>query len=74
MTRCPTVVEISVWSTPKTLVTTAVRIMPRASRLSSPVRPCGIATSSISLRRNGEATPTSEEAPTSRPTTASLPR
>lgn len=74
MTRWPTVVEMKVWSTPNTLVTTAVRIMPSASRLSSPVRPCGIATSSISRSMNGEATPTSEEAPTSRPTTASRPR
>ncbi len=74
MTRWPTVVEIRVWSTPNTLVTTAVRIMPSASRLSSPVRPSGIATSRISFSRNGEATPTSEEAQTSSPTTARRPR
>lgn len=74
MTRWPTVVEINVCSTPKTLVRTALRIMPRASRLSRPVRPCGIATSRISLRRNGVATETSEAAPTSRPTTVSRAR
>lgn len=74
MTRCPTVVEISVCRTPKTLVITAVRIMPSASSVSRPVRPWGIAVSRISRSRNGEATDTSEEAPTSRPTKVSLPR
>ena len=51
MTRWPTVVEIRVCRTPKTLVMTAVAIMPRASRLSSPVRPCGMAVSRISLQQ-----------------------
>ena len=35
--------------------------MPSASRLSSPVRPCGIAVSRTSRSRNGEATETSED-------------
>ncbi|MEU2595472.1 hypothetical protein ABZ630_33030, partial [Streptomyces albidoflavus] len=33
MTRWPTVVEMSVWSTPKTLVMTAAAIMPMPSSL-----------------------------------------
>lgn len=74
MTRCPTVVEMRVCSTPKTLVSTALRIIPSASRLSRPVRPCGIAVSRISFSRKGVATETSDAAPTSRPTTASRPR
>ncbi|CAM5464016.1 hypothetical protein SFUMM280S_10949 [Streptomyces fumanus] len=74
MTRWPTVVEIRVCRTPKTLVSTAPRIMPRASRLSSPVRPSGMATSRISFSRKGVATETSDAAPTSRPTTVSRPR
>lgn len=74
MTRWPTVVEIRVCSTPKTLVSTALRIMPSASRLSSPVRPSGSATSRIAFRRNGEATETSDDAPTSSPTIARRPR
>lgn len=74
MTRWPTVVEISVCRTPKTLFITAVRIMPRASSDSSPVRPWGMAVSRISRSRNGEATETSDEAPTSSPTSVSRPR
>lgn len=70
MTRWPTVVETRVWSTPKTLFTTAVAIMPRASRLSRPVRPCGIAVSRMARSMNGEATETSDEAQTSSPTSA----
>ncbi len=74
MTRWPTVVEIRVCRTPKTLVSTAVTIMPAASRVSRPVRPWGIATSSTARSRKGEATETREEAATSRPTVASRPR
>lgn len=74
MTRWPTVVEIRVCRTPKTLFITAVRIMPRASSDNSPVRPWGMAVSRISRSRKGEATDTSDEAPTSSPTSASRPR
>ena len=70
MTRCPTVVDSSVCSTPKTLVVTAMAIMPAASSVSRTVRRWGIATSRTSRSRNGEATETREEAATSSPTTA----
>lgn len=73
MTRWPTVVEISVCSTLKTLFTTAAAIMPSTSRLSRPVRPCGIAVSRTARSRNGVVTETTAEAATSRPTTARRP-
>ncbi len=74
MTRWPTVVEIRVWSTPKTLLTTAVATMPSTRTVSRPVRPCGIAVSSTARSRNGVVTETTAEAATSRPTTARRPR
>ncbi len=73
MTRCPTVVEISVCSTLSTLVTTAAAIIPSASSVSSPVRRSGIAVSSTARNRNGVTTDTTADAATSSPTTASRP-
>ncbi len=74
MTRWPTVVETRVCSVSNTVVTTATRIMPRASSVSRPASLAGMATSSTSRSRNGEASDTSEDRTMSAPTTASRPR
>ena len=68
MTRWPTLVDTYVCETLNELFATATTIMARASRVSSPVRPWGRATSMIARIRNGLTSETSDEAATSTPT------
>ena len=62
MTCWPTLVLIQVWITPKAEVTAAMPIMPATSRISSRRFRSGRAVSITARSRNGEATPTTEEA------------
>ena len=62
MTCWPTLVLIQVWITPKADVTAAMPIMPATSRISSRRFRSGRAVSITARSRNGEATPTMEEA------------
>jgi hypothetical protein len=55
MTACPTWFESHVWYTPMTPLAMAMPIMPATSQVSSLVSPCGMALSSTSRSRNGEA-------------------
>ena len=62
MTCWPTFVLIQVWITPKAEVTAAMPTMPATSRISSRRFRSGRAVSITARSRNGEATPTMEEA------------
>src|ERR1700733_6196823 len=58
----PTLVLIQVWITPKAEGTAALPIMPATSKASSRTFLSGRATSMTARSRNGEATPTTEDA------------
>ena len=62
MTCWPTLVLIQVWITPKAEVTAAMPIIAATSRISSRRFRSGRAVSITARSRNGEATPTMEEA------------
>src|SRR5436309_12545151 len=61
MTRCPTVLEISVWATPSAPVATEIAIIPTTSTLRSVVSRSGIARSNTSRSKNGETMPSAAE-------------
>ena len=71
MTCCPTFVEIQVCTTPNPEVMAATAIMASTSQASSCTFFSGSAVSMIARSRNGEASPTSEEATMIAVTTAS---
>ena len=71
MTCCPTLVEIHVCTTPKADVIAATATMASTSQASSCTFFSGSAVSMIARSRNGEASPTSEEATMIAVTTAS---
>ena len=62
MTCWPTLVLIQVWITPKAEVTAATATMPTTSQASSRTFLSGRAVSMTARSRNGEASPTTEEA------------
>ncbi len=62
MTCWPTLVLIQVWTTPKAEVTAATATMPATSQASSRTFLAGSAVSMTARSRNGEASPTTEEA------------
>ena len=62
MTCWPTFVLIQVWITPKAEVTAATATMPATSQTSSATFLSGRAVSMTARSRNGEASPTTEEA------------
>ena len=62
MTCCPTLVLIQVWMTPKAEVTAATATIPITSQASSRRFRSGKAVSITARSRNGEASPTTEEA------------
>jgi hypothetical protein len=74
MTRCPTVVEIQVCTTPRTALTAATATMPATSHTSRRRSDCGRATSITSRSRNGMAMPRTEVTTMSSTTTASCRR
>jgi hypothetical protein len=74
MTRCPTVVESQVWTTPRTAVTTVTASMPPTAQSRSPRSRRGNASSMTSRTRNGVASATVEEATISATTTDSCHR
>jgi hypothetical protein len=74
MTCWPTLVLIQVWTTPKAEVTAATAIMPATSQARSRTFLAGRAVSMTALSRNGEASPTMEEATMMAVTTASCQR
>ena len=74
MTRCPTLVDTYVCETLKELLAIDTTTMPMASRVSSPTRPWGRATSMIARIRNGLTRDTRDEAPTRTPTNSRLHR
>jgi hypothetical protein len=71
MTCWPTLVEIQVWTTPKAEVTAATATMAATSRTSSRTFRSGSAVSMTARSRNGDASPTMEEATMMAVTTAS---
>ena len=74
MTCCPTFVEIHVCTTPNAEVIAATATMASTSQASSRTLRSGSAVSMIARSRNGEASPTSEEATMIAVTTASCHR
>ena len=62
MTCWPTLVLIQVWITPNAEVTAATATMPMTSQASSCTFRAGRAVSMTARSRNGEASPTREEA------------
>jgi hypothetical protein len=62
MTCWPTLVLIQVWTTPRAEVTAATATMPATSQASSCTFLAGRAVSMTARSRNGEASPTMEEA------------
>ena len=74
MTCWPTLVLIQVWITPKAEVTAATATMPITSQASSCTFLAGRALSMTARSRNGEASPTMEEATMMAVTTASCQR
>ena len=71
MTCWPTRVLIQVWITPKAAVMAATATMPATSQTSSRTFWCGRAVSMTARSRNGEASPTMDEATMMAVTTAS---
>ena len=74
MTRCPTVVESQVCTTPSTAVTAVTPTMPATARTSSRTSWRGSASSITSRIRNGVASATVDDATISATTTASCQR
>jgi hypothetical protein len=74
MTCWPTLVAIQVWITPKAEVTPATATMPITSHVSSRRFLAGKAVSMTARSRNGEASPTMEEATMTAVTSASCQR
>ena len=74
MTCWPTFVEIQVWMTPRPEVMAATATMAITSQASSRTFRSGSAVSMTARSRNGEASPTSEEAAMMAVTTASCHR
>jgi hypothetical protein len=74
MTRCPTAVDIHVWTTPKTAATTVTASMPATAQTSRRRSWWGSASSMIIRTRNGVASATVEDATIAATTTDSCHR
>jgi hypothetical protein len=74
MTRCPTVVDSQVCTTPRTAVVAATASMPRTAQTSSRTSCRGSASSMTSLTRNGVASATRDEVTMSTTTVATCQR